>query len=210
VTVDALADLPRRTRRQLPPEDSIRSAFACSVNDRDAVLVLTDAQVWVVGRGGWFVDDALLDSAWHTPLGELACDLRFRNTRRRVQFRSAADAQTAVREIGRATDAARGGNGAPEPLGPDERLVARCVYLGGVNISVSVEAEVDVLFGSDDIRVHYSPRVRTSRAIAQLPYAPQFAIELSDPAASRPAAASSAAASSAAASASEEPRRAWP
>jgi hypothetical protein len=181
VTRDALAALPRRARRQLPHDDQIRAAFACFIGDRDGVLVLSDTTVSVMGLGGWFFDDAPLESASLTPVGELVCELRLWNKHRKVRFRSTADVEAALREIGQGTDLARLQNGGPAPLGPDHRLVPRCVYLGGANVSVPVEAEVDLLFGPGDIRVHHSPLARGSQSIAQLPYAAEFAIELSGP-----------------------------
>jgi Short C-terminal domain len=181
VTADALAALPRRARRQLPPEDSIRAAFTCRVDDRDAVLVLTDAQVVVVGQGGWFYDDAPLTSAWLSHVGELVCDLRLWNAHRRVQFRTPEDIHAAVGEFCRVADGAGLQSGRPAPLGPDERAVPRCVYLGGVNVPVPVGAEVDLLFGSAGIDVHHSPPARGRGPIAQLTYAAQFSVELSGP-----------------------------
>ncbi len=135
---DALAALPRRVRRQLPNEKDIHSAFTCWVSDRDAVLVLSHATVVVVGSGGWFYDNAPLDSAWLTQAGEVVCDLRLHNTRRSVRFHTATDAQAAVRAF---SDVAGRHNGGLKPLGPDERLVSRCVYLGGVNVPIPVKAK---------------------------------------------------------------------
>lgn len=178
MTGDVLAALPRRVRRQLPNDQSIRYAFRCWVGDRDAVLILSDAKVVVVGIGGWFHDDAPLESAWLTQTGERNCDLRLWNTHRKVRFDTAAEAERAV---GGFNAAAQLDNGDLAPLGPDDRLVPRCVYLGGVNVPVPAQTEVDLLFASGGIRVHRSPHARGSQPMAELPYAPQFKVELSGP-----------------------------
>jgi hypothetical protein len=153
----------------------------CWVSDRDAVLVVAETKIVVVGTGGWLYDDAPLESASLAQVGELDCDLRLLNSRRRVHFRNATDVEAALREFSQARDLSGIALGHSVRLEPDERLVQRCIYLGGINVQVPVEAEVDLLFGSDDIQVHYCPLTSRSRSLAQLSYGAKFTVELSGP-----------------------------
>ena len=43
---DALKTMKPRVRAKLPSDDHIRSVFACTVSNRDGVLVLTDS-AWI-------------------------------------------------------------------------------------------------------------------------------------------------------------------
>lgn len=182
MTADALAALKPRARRQLPEDRAIRSVYSCSFKGRDGVIVLASGGVFVAASNGWFTNSAPLHVAWLKPLDGAACDLQLWGEHLKVDFESASDAQAAVSAIGQLTDSARAGQSQqPISLAPDERLVRRCTYLGGANVAVPVKAEVDLLFGSTDIRVHQSPVLRDSEAIACLPYASQFAVELSGP-----------------------------
>lgn len=110
------------------------------------------------------------------------CDLQLWGEHLKVELASPADAEAAVLAIGQLTDAARQSQtGQPLPVGHDERLVGRCVYLGGANVAIPVKAEVDLFFGADDIRVYRSPAFQDSTAITALSYASQFGVELSGP-----------------------------
>lgn len=143
---------------------------------------MANGGVFVAATSGWFSNSAPLKVAWLESVGDAECDLRLYGEHLKVIFRSVADAEAAVLAIGQATEAARQGDAQqPIRLEPDERLVRRCVYLGGANIEVPVKTEVDLLFGASEILLHRPPALRDSNAIAALPYAPRFSVELSGP-----------------------------
>lgn len=188
MSLDALNDLKPRARAKLPDEDHIRSVFACSVKNRDGLLVLADSSVSVVTLGGSFHYSAESELAWLAHDGRGAHTLRLYAERIKISFKSDADAERATREIRAAGDEARERVRAAEVarrqplvLGSDDRFLPRCLFLGGVNVPVDVRAEVDLLFDGDDIKVHTSPAQHGREPVARLPYVRQFTVELSGP-----------------------------
>jgi hypothetical protein len=169
--ISALATLKPRARRHLPEDGRIVAAYACLYKGDEAVLAFTRQDVFLVANPGWFWISAPRRDASAKSLYGPNCVLLIHGETLKVAFHSASDAQSAMVAFGQST----------LRLGPDDRIVSRCVFLGGANVTVSAEAEVDLLFRSAELEVHRPPAVHGVEPIIRLPYAGQFEVELSGP-----------------------------
>jgi hypothetical protein len=187
VTVDRLAALKPRVRRRLPPDERIRAVFPCSVQGRDAVIVVTDTDVVVTSLGGAFFHTAPKRAARLNPDARSSWTLNLWEMYWRVAFPQDVDVDVAMREINAFSEAARTVAGQGQlplwagSLTPHERLVPRCVYLGGAQVSLEPRSEVDLLFDAEGVQVHQPPARRETPPIVGFGYSEHFSLELSGP-----------------------------
>lgn len=182
MTADVLASLSPRARRRLPSDGELLAVYPCLFKGKSAVVALSTEEIFFVTNSGWTWSSAPLTAAWAKSVGDSRCDLRIYGEHFKIEFSPIGDGESALLEINEATDAARGkGQSRALRLLPDERLVPRCLFLGGANVGVAAKTEVDLIFGPADISLHRSPAQQGGQPLARLPFAPQFSVELSGP-----------------------------